>query len=209
MARVYSADRLPLAWLERGFLRLVGGGREQNWKGYAKTVLVFSVSFFGVLYAIERLQGHLFLNPDHLKGVPAHISLNTAASFVTNTNWQYYGGEYTMSYLTQMAGLAVQNFVSAAVGIAVLAAVVRAIARRSACTVGNFWVDLYRTLVYVLLPLCLVVSAILIWQGIPQTFHAHATATTLQGAHQDIARGPVASQIAMKQLGTNGGGFYN
>src|SRR6185436_3864116 len=141
--------------------------------------------------------------------VPAHISLNTAASFVTNTNWQFYGGETTMSYLTQMAGLAVQNFVSAAVGMAVLAAVVRGIARRSTSGLGNFWRDLYRSLVYILLPLSIVLAVLLIWQGVPQTFHAHATATTLQGAHQTIARGPVASQIAIKQLGTNGGGFYN
>src|SRR5262249_6387830 len=158
---------------------------------------------------IQRLQGHLFLNPDHLGAVPSHISLNTAASFVTNTNWQFYSGETTMSYLTQMAGLAVQNFVSAAVGMAVLAAVVRRIARRSAGTLGNFWVDLYRSLVYVLLPLAVVVGVILVWQGVPQTFAGHATATTLQGAHQTIARGPVASQVAIKQLGTNGGGFYN
>jgi K+-transporting ATPase ATPase A chain len=155
------------------------------------------------------VQGHLFLNPDHIKGVPAHLSLNTAASFVTNTNWQFYGGEYTMSYLTQMAGLAVQNFVSAAVGMAVLVAVVRGIARRSSETLGNFWVDLYRSLVYILLPLSILVAALLIWQGIPQTLHGHATATTVQGASQTIARGPVASQIAIKQLGTNGGGFYN
>jgi K+-transporting ATPase ATPase A chain len=141
--------------------------------------------------------------------VPAHISLNTTASFVTNTNWQFYGGEYTMSYLSQMAGLAVQNFVSAAVGMAVLAAVVRGIARRSAGTLGNFWVDLYRSLVYILLPLAVIVSAILIWQGVPQTFQGHATAHTVQGATQTIARGPVASQVAIKQLGTNGGGFYN
>ncbi|MGZ4291381.1 MAG: potassium-transporting ATPase subunit KdpA, partial [Gaiellaceae bacterium] len=183
--------------------------KEQDWKSYGKTVLIFSVVFSGVLYGIQRLQGHLFLNPDHLKAVPPHLALNTAASFITNTNWQYYGGEYTMSYLTQMAGLAVQNFVSAAVGMAVLAAVVRGIARRSMGTLGNFWVDLYRSLVYILLPLCLIVSAFLIWQGVPQTFHAHATATTLQGAQQPIARGPVASQIAIKELGTNGGGYYN
>ena len=132
---------------------------------------------------IQRLQGHLFLNPDHLKGVAPHIALNTTASFITNTNWQYYGGEYTMSYLTQMAGLAVQNFVSAGVGIAVLAAVVRGIARRSSNELGNFWVDLYRTIVYILLPLSIVLAVILIWQGVPQTFHGHATATTLQGAH--------------------------
>jgi potassium-transporting ATPase potassium-binding subunit len=120
-------------------------------------VLVFSVLFMGLLYAVQRLQGHLFLNPDHLKGAPAHLSLNTAASFITNTNWQFYGGEYTMSYLTQMAGLAVQNFVSAAVGMAVLAAVVRGISRRSSGTLGNFWVDLYRSIVYILLPLAVVV----------------------------------------------------
>ena len=214
MARMYvsplPAGRL-LASIENGFLRVVRTDptREQNWKSYGKTVLVFSVLFWAVLYAIQRLQGHLFLNPDHMKAVPSHLSLNTAASFITNTNWQFYGGEYTMSYLTQMAGLAVQNFVSAAVGIAVLAAVVRGISRRSSDTIGNFWVDLYRTLVYLLLPLAVVVGALLIWQGVPQTFHAHATATTLQGAHQTIARGPVASQIAIKQLGTNGGGWYN
>ena len=218
MARVYSessfATRGWFGWLgfvERGFYRLVrtDAKKEQDWKSYAKTVLVFSILFSGLLYLIQRAQGHLFLNPDHMKGVPAHLALNTAASFVTNTNWQYYGGESTMSYLTQMAGLAVQNFVSAAVGMAVLAAVVRGIARRSTGTLGNFWVDLYRSLVYILLPLCLIVAAILMWQGVPQTFHAHATATTVQGAHQTIARGPVASQIAMKQLGTNGGGYYN
>ena len=162
-----------------------------------------------MLYAIQRLQGHLFLNPDHMKGVAPHIAVNTTASFVTNTNWQFYGGEYTMSYLTQMAGLAVQNFVSAAVGMAVLIAVVRGIARRSSDKLGNFWRDLYRSLVYILLPLSIVLAALLIWQGVPQTFHGHATATTLQGASQTIARGPVASQIAIKQLGTNGGGFYN
>src|SRR5665213_3301376 len=217
MARAYG-DRFLLGrgfgWLrvtERGFYRLVrtDAKKEQDWKSYGKTVLIFSVVFSGVLYGIQRLQAHLFLNPDHVAGVPAHLALNTTASFITNTNWQYYGGEYTMSYLSQMAGLAVQNFVSAAVGMAVLAAVIRGVARRSAGTIGNFWVDLYRTLVYLLLPLCLIVSALLIWQGVPQTLHGHATATTLQGAQQTIARGPVASQIAIKQLGTNGGGFYN
>jgi K+-transporting ATPase ATPase A chain len=214
MARIYTAPRVGgkvLGSLERGFLKTVRADatREQDWRSYGKTVLVFSILFMGLLYAIQRLQGHLVLNPDHLKAVPAHLSLNTAASFITNTNWQFYGGEYTMSYLTQMAGLAVQNFVSAAVGIAVLAAVIRGIARRSSDTIGNFWVDLYRTLVYLLLPLCVIVTVLLVWQGVPQTFDGHATATTLQGAHQSIARGPVASQIAMKQLGTNGGGFYN
>src|SRR5262245_55675087 len=209
MAWVYTRERDDV--IERGVFRLFGrrSGDEQDWKAYAKTVLVFSVLFSGLLYAIQRLQGHLFLNPDHLKGVSPHIALNTAASFVTNTNWQYYGGEFTMSYLTQMAGLAVQNFVSAAVGMAVLAAVVRGIARRSRDGLGNFWRDLYRSLFYILLPLSVVLAAILIWQGVPQTFHGHATAHTLQGASQTIARGPFATQEAVKQLGTNGGGPYN
>jgi potassium-transporting ATPase potassium-binding subunit len=172
-------------------------------------VLVFSLVFSGLLYLIQRVQGHLFLNPDGLKGVPSHLALNTTASFVTNTNWQYYGGESTMSYLTQMAGLAVQQFVSAAVGIAVLVAVIRGIARRTAGTLGNFWVDFYRSLVYVLLPLTLVLAVILMSQGVPQTFSGHATATTLEGATQVITRGPAASMVAIKQLGTNGGGFWN
>jgi K+-transporting ATPase ATPase A chain len=208
MARVYTRERGDV--VERAFLRLLGrgAGAEQDWKRYAKVVLVFSVVFSASLYALQRLQGHLFLNPDRLPGVPSHIALNTAASFVTNTNWQYYGGEYTMSYLTQAAGLAVQNFVSAGVGMAVLAAVVRGISRRSASGIGNFWRDLYRSIAYVLLPLSLVLTAILVSQGVVQTFDRHATATTLEGAHQTIARGPAASQIAIKQLGTNGGGFY-
>ncbi len=209
MARVYTRERDDV--VERGFIRLLGrrAGEEQDWKAYGKTVLVFSIAFSLVLYGLERLQGHLFLNPDGLPGVPAHISLNTAASFITNTNWQYYGGEYTMSYLTQMAGLAVQNFVSAGVGMAVLAAVVRGISRRSTSGIGNFWRDLYRSIAYILLPLSIVLAVILISQGVVQTFDGHATATTLEGAQQTIARGPAASQIAIKQLGTNGGGFYN
>jgi K+-transporting ATPase ATPase A chain len=218
MARVYNDDgfgtRGRLRWLgaiERGFFRVihVDGVREQGWKSYAKVTLVFSAIFALFLYGMLRLQGHLFLNPDHLPAVPSHIALNTTASFITNTNWQYYGGEYTMSYLSQMAGLAVQNFVSAAVGMAVLAAVVRGIARRSRSEIGNFWRDLYRTLVYILLPLAIVLGVILMSQGVVQTLHAHATAKTLQGVHQTIARGPAASQISIKQLGTNGGGFYN
>src|SRR5690349_23904602 len=180
MARVYTSERFGWRWLqaiEGGFYRLVrtDGRREQDWKGYAKTVLVFSVAFTAVVYAIQRLQAHLFLNPDHLKAVPPHIALNTTASFITNTNWQYYGGEYTMSYLTQMAGLAVQQFVSAAVGMAVLAAVIRGFSRRSAKALGNFWVDLYRSLVYIFLPLSLILAVILVSQGVPQTFSGHAT----------------------------------
>jgi K+-transporting ATPase ATPase A chain len=213
MARVY-APGFRLRWLsglETGFYRLVrtDPSKEQDWKGYSKTVIVFTVVFFGVLYALQRLQAHLFLNPDHLPAVPAHIALNTTASFTTNTNWQYYGGETTMSYLTQMAGLAVQKFVSAAAWMAVLAAVIRGLCRRSAKELGNFWVDLYRSMVYILLPLALLLGLILLSQGVPQTFSGHATAKTLEGVAQTIARGPVALMIAIKQLGTNGGGFYN
>jgi K+-transporting ATPase ATPase A chain len=213
MARVY-APSFRLRWvsaLESGFYRLlrVDRQREQDWKGYAKTTIVFSICFFGLLYALQRLQGHLFLNPDHMKAVPSHIALNTTASFVTNTNWQYYGGEFTMSYLTQMAGLAVQQFVSAAVGMAVLAAVIRGLSRRTTAELGNFWVDLYRSMAYILLPLALLLGLILLSQGVPQTFSGHATARTLEGVTQTIARGPVALMIAIKQLGTNGGGFYN
>lgn len=210
MARVYTRERSDV--VERAFLRLLGqdAAGDQDWKRYATSVIVFALACSVFLYGLLRLQGHLFLNPDHRPGVPWQIALNTTASFVTNTNWQFYGGETTMSYLSQMAGLAVQNFVSAGVGMAVLAAVSRGIARRGGGVgLGNFWRDLYRSIVYVLLPLSLVLAAILISQGVPQTFHGHVTATTLEGARQAIARGPVASQVAIKQLGTNGGGFYN
>jgi K+-transporting ATPase ATPase A chain len=218
MSRVYASDRFLVGgwfgWLraiEGGFYRLVRTDpkREQDWKSYGKAVLIFSLLFSGLLYGLLRLQGHLFLNPDDLPAVQPHIALNTTASFVTNTNWQYYGGEYTMSYLSQIAGLAVQQFVSAAVGMAVLVAVVRGLARRSSKELGNFWVDLYRSLVYILLPLSIVLAVILVSQGVPQTFSGHATAKTLEGVAQTIARGPVALMIAIKQLGTNGGGFYN
>jgi len=213
MARVYGAFRAPglLGTVERGFYRLVRTepGEEQGWKSYGLTMLVFSAVFTGLLYAVQRLQAHLFVNPDHLTAVQPHIALNTAASFVTNTSWQFYGGESTMSYLTQMGAIAVQMFVSAAVGMAILAAVVRGFARRNRNELGNFWVDLYRSLVYILLPLSVVITAILISQGVPQTFHGHATATTLQGATQQITRGPVASQEAIKNLSMDGGGFYN
>jgi potassium-transporting ATPase potassium-binding subunit len=217
MSRVYEAEAAPggrlLGAIEPRFLRLVGvydrEGSEQTWKAYAKTVLIFTAVFFAGLYVLLRIQGHLFLNPDGMKGVPSPLSLNTAASFVTNTNWQFYGGEATMSYLSQMAGLAVQNFVSAAAGMAVLAAVIRGFARRNAGTIGNFWRDLYRSLVYILLPLAIVLSLVLVSQGVVQTFDGHTTATTLEGAHQTITRGPAASQIAIKQLGTNGGGFFD
>jgi K+-transporting ATPase ATPase A chain len=215
MARVYEGENVLLArWFgfaERGFYRLLrtSPDEEQDWKGYGTSVIVFSLLFLIPLYVLLRLQGHLPLNPDHLTGVNAGVSVNTASSFITNTNWQYYGGEYTMSYLSQMAGLAVQNFISAAVGMAVLAAMIRGFARRETTKLGNFWFDLYRTTVYILLPICIVTAAFFIWQGIPETFSGHAVAHTVQGHTQSIGRGPVASQIAMKQLGTNGGGFYN
>jgi potassium-transporting ATPase potassium-binding subunit len=214
MARVFMGEGavVPrLRRIERGFLRVVGdrAAREQDWKSYAITVLVFSAVAFSILYGLLRLQGVLFLNPDGLASVSPTVSFNTAVSFVTNTNWQYYGGEFTMSYLSQMAGLAVQNFLSAGVGIAVLAAVCRGFSRRSTKTLGNFWVDLYRSTAYVLLPLAIVLALILVGQGVVQTFDGAATVTTIEGTQQTIARGPVASQVAIKQLGTNGGGFYN
>jgi potassium-transporting ATPase potassium-binding subunit len=213
MARVYGTFRAPgpLRALEGGFYRVVRTQpiEEQNWKSYARTVLVFSAVFTALLYGLQRLQATLFLNPDHMTAVPPHLALNTAVSFVTNTSWQFYGGESTMSYLTQIAGIMVQMFVSAAVGMAVLAAVVRGLARRSATELGNFWADFYRSLVYVLLPLTVILALILISQGVVQTFHGHATATTLEGAQQAIARGPVASLEAIKNLSMDGGGFFN
>jgi K+-transporting ATPase ATPase A chain len=210
MARVYTRERGDI--IERGFLRLLGRDAlaDHDWKGYARSVVIFTIGFSVFLYGLLRLQGHLFLNPDHLPAVPWTVALNTTASFVTNTNWQYYAGEATMSYLSQIAGLAVQQFVSAGVGLAIVAAIIRGIARRGGGVgLGNFWRDLYRSIVYILLPLSIVLAVILISQGVPQTFHGHVTATTLQGAHQTIARGPVAGMIAIKQLGTNGGGWYD
>jgi K+-transporting ATPase ATPase A chain len=219
MARVFADEgtflqrgRLRfLGSIERGFYRLAGdaSAKEQTWKQYASTLLIFSFLFVVFLYGIQRLQGHLFLNPQHFPSVASFISFNTAASFLTNTNWQYYAGESTMSFLTQMAGLAVQNFVSAAVGIAVMVAAFRGFSRRSSQTLGNFWRDLYRTLAYVLLPIAVISAVILIGAGAPQTFAHYASAHTLQGQTQTIARGPVASQVVIKHLGTNGGGFYN
>jgi potassium-transporting ATPase potassium-binding subunit len=210
MARVYTRERGDV--VERGFLRLLGrdAAGDQSWKQYGGSVIVLTIAFSAFLYGMLRLQGHLFLNPDHLPAVPWDIALNTTASFVTNTNWQYYAGESTMSYLSQVAGLAVQQFVSAGVGLAVAAAVIRGIARRGGGVgLGNFWRDLYRSIVYILLPLSLILAVVLISQGVPQTFHGHVTASTLQGAHQTIARGPVAGMISIKQLGTNGGGWYD
>jgi K+-transporting ATPase ATPase A chain len=215
MARVYMGRRVVLARVlgpvERGFYRAVRTDpeREQNWKQYGATVLVFSALFWLALYAILRLQGNLPFNPLRFGGAPWNVTFNTTSSFVTNTNWQYYGGETTMSFLSQMAGLAVQNFVSAAVGMAVLAAVIRGFARRDTDRLGNFWVDLTRTLLYILLPLAVIGTLLLVSQGVVQTFTGSVDVTTLHGFTQTLALGPVASQIAIKQLGTNGGGFFN
>ncbi len=213
MARVYGSFRAPGVFgiAERGFYRLVRTDprEEQDWRDYALSVLVFSVVGMGILYVILRAQGHLPLNPDGMTAMPPQLAVNTAASFVTNTSWQFYGGESTLSYFSQMAGIAVQMFVSAGVGMAVLAAVVRGFSRRSRGELGNFWVDLYRSLFYVLLPVSFVLAVILVSQGVPQTLDGHATATTLQGAAQTVARGPVASQEAIKNLSMDGGGYYN
>lgn len=195
--------------LERLTLRLAGSdSRGQDWRTYATALVLFNLLGIVLLFAILLLQGGLPLNPQHLPGLEWTLALNTAISFVTNTNWQAYSGEASLSYFSQMVGLGVQNFVSAAVGVAVLAALARGIARRSAKEIGNFWVDLFRATFYVLLPLCVPLALLLIWQGVPQTFAAYVDASTLQGASQSLPLGPAASQIAIKQLGTNGGGFF-
>jgi K+-transporting ATPase ATPase A chain len=183
--------------------------REQDWKIYTVAMLLFSAAGMLLLYGIERAQALLPLNPQGQAAVDPVLAFNTAASFTTNTNWQNYGGETTMSYLTQMAGLAFHNFASAAVGIVLAVAVIRGITRRSGKYLGNFWVDLTRCVLYILLPICFVYALFLIWQGVPQNFNAYTQVTGIQGFQQLIAQGPVASQEAIKMLGTNGGGFFN
>ncbi len=226
MSRIYQgqpprAARRLLTPLERGVYRLlaVDPEEEMDWRTYSQALLYFSL--FGVvfLYLLERLQGLLPLNPQRFPGVPSSTALNAALSFVTNTNWQSYGGESTMSHLTQMAGLATQNFLSAAAGMAVLVALIRGLVRVQACTIGNFWVDLTRGVVYVLLPLSLLLAPLLVWQGIIQDFGPYRVVAGLENAGPQAAdksvrdlvipTGPVASQVAIKQLGTNGGGFFN
>jgi len=200
-----------LAPVERGILALAGvrAGESQHWTRYALSVLAFGLGSVLLLYAILRLQHLLPFNPQALGPLPPDLAFNTAVSFATNTNWQAYGGETTMSYLSQMAGLTVQNFVSAGAGMAVCAAVVRGLIARERKALGNFWVDLTRSVLHVLLPLAVLLTLFLVWQGVPQTMQASVSATTLEGAQQIIAQGPAASQIAIKQLGTNGGGFFN
>ena len=197
--------------VERGIYRLAGvrADAEQGWVGYASAMLVFKLLCFLAAYAILRLQAGLPLNPMGQSALTPDLAYNTAVSFLTNTNWQSYGGETTMSNTSQMVALTVQNFVSAAAGIAIAMAFVRGFARRSAATIGNFWVDLTRITLYGLLPICIIFTLFLVWQGVPQTLSAFGDATTLEGAKQSIAIGPVASQEAIKMLGTNGGGFFN
>lgn len=223
---------LPAPWLGRFYYKVMEGQRtwlspvlgpvekicyriagvdpatEQSWQKYTLALLVFNLMGFVLLFAILLFQQYLPLNPQQLPGQEWTQAFNTAVSFVTNTNWQSYSGEATLSYFSQMAGLTVQNFVSAATGLAVLVALCRGISRRSAHTLGNFWVDMTRATLYGLLPLCLVLALLLVWQGVPQTFAHYVHAVTMQGVDQVIPLGPAASQIAIKQLGTNGGGFF-
>ena len=215
MARVFSGERTflspVLGRVERDLYRVSGINpeKEQSWLGYTLAMLVFSLTGFLALYAMLRLQAYLPLNPQGFAGLPSDLAFNTAVSFVTNTNWQNYGGETTMSHFSQMAGLTVQNFLSAATGMALAIAVTRALARSKVSTLGNFWVDMTRATLYVLLPIAIIVALVFVAMGLPQTLDASVTAVTLEGANQVISLGPVASQEAIKQLGTNGGGFFN
>jgi len=214
MVRVFGGERhflsRVLGPVERLTYKLSGVDptQEMSWKAYAIAMLTFNISGGAVLLAMELTQQWVPLNPQHLPNVPFALAFNTAVSFMTNTNWQAYAGENTMSYFTQMAGLAVHNFVSAATGIAIAVALARGLVRKEANGIGNFWADLTRSTLYVLLPLSIVVTIVLAQQGVVQTFDSYPTATTLEGAQQQIPLGPVASQIAIKQLGTNGGGFF-
>jgi K+-transporting ATPase ATPase A chain len=215
MASVMDGKRTFLAPVvapvERRFYALAGvdEGREQTWLQYVTSLLLFNAAGFVLLYTILRLQHLLPLNPEGFGPLSEHLAFNTAVSFVTNTNWQSYGGETTMSYFSQMVGLTVQNFLSAATGMAIIVPLARAFSRANATTVGNFWVDLTRVTLYVLLPLSIVMAFALIALGVPQNLSSYVDATTLEGAKQTLAQGPVASQLAIKQLGTNGGGFFN
>ena len=215
MTRVFNGERTflspVLAPVERGLFALAGTHEreEQHWSAYAAALLLFNLAGLLLLYGLQRFQGLLPLNPDSMGTVAPDLAFNTAVSFVTNTNWQGYGGESTLSYLTQMLGLTVQNFVSGATGIAIAVALIRGFARASAKSVGSFWVDLTRATLYLLLPLCILLTLAYVALGVPQTLDPSVTATTLEGAQQTIARGPVASQLAIKMLGTNGGGFFN
>ena len=215
MGRVFNGERtlatVAIAPVERGFYRLAGvnEAKEQDWLAYALSMLAFSAFGFLSLFAILRWQSYLPFNPQGFDNLPADLAFNTAISFITNTNWQAYGGETTMSHFSQMAGLSVHNFLSAASGIAMALAVTRAFGRASVTTLGNFWVDLTRATLYVLLPLAVLLAVVFLLLGMPQTLVGSVDATSLEGAKQVISVGPIASQEAIKQLGTNGGGFLN
>jgi potassium-transporting ATPase potassium-binding subunit len=215
MTRVFAGERTLLSPvlrpLERGLYRVSGvdEAQEQHWVVYAIAMLAFTFAGFVVLYALQRLQAVLPFNPQKLDAVSPDLAFNTSVSFITNTNWQSYTPETTMSYLVEMAGLTVHNFLSAATGIALALALIRGFSRRSAKSVGNFWVDITRCTLYLLLPICIVVGLIMVWQGVPQNLSAYTDVTTLEGGKQLIAQGPVASQEVIKMLGTNGGGFFN
>ena len=215
MTRVFNGERTFLSPILRpveSALYWIGGvdeRREQHWTTYTMSMLLFHVGGFLILYGLMRLQAMLPLNPAGQSAVAQDLSFNTAVSFITNTNWQNYGGESTLSYLVQMLGLTHQNFLSAATGIVLAVALVRGFSRASMHTIGNFWVDIARCALYILLPICVVYALFLVWQGMPQTLGPYVEATTLEGAKQTIAVGPVASQVAIKMLGTNGGGFFN
>ncbi len=216
MAAVFSGRRVflspvvgPIERLAHRALRVRPGEEAQDWKGYARSLIVFSLLFWIALYVILRTQGIHPFNPQGFHSGPWDLSFNTASSFTTNTNWQYYGGEATLTYFTQMAGLTVQNFVSAAVGIAVVVALIRGIVARSGREIGNFWQDLVRALLYVLLPISIVGALFLVSQGVIQNLGHYTLIHTLTGGTQTLAQGPVASQEVIKELGTNGGGFFN
>ncbi|HVV61679.1 MAG TPA: potassium-transporting ATPase subunit KdpA [Pseudolabrys sp.] len=215
MTRVFAGEANFLSPVLRpveNALYRVGGvdpQGEQHWLTYTIAMLLFHIGGFAILYALLRLQALLPLNPQEQSAVAPDLSFNTAISFITNTNWQNYGGESTLSYLVQMLGLTHQNFLSAATGIVLAVALIRGFARASMKTIGNFWVDITRCTLYVLIPICIPYALFLVWQGMPQTLGAYVDATTLEGARQTIAVGPVASQVAIKMLGTNGGGFFN
>jgi K+-transporting ATPase ATPase A chain len=215
LAAVYGGGAAPgdrvFGRVDRVIYRLCGidESSEQRWTGYLRSLLAFSLIGFVVLYLILRFQGTLPGNPVDLGAVPAALAFNTTVSFVTNTNWQAYGGETTMSHFSQMVGLTVQNFVSAAAGMAVAVAIIRGVARTRSATIGNFWVDLTRTITRVLVPIALIGAVLLVGTGVVQNFTGSTTATTLEGATQLIPGGPAASQVSIKQLGTNGGGFFN
>jgi potassium-transporting ATPase potassium-binding subunit len=214
MAKVYIDDRHALkpvfSWLENLIYRAgkVDRNEEMNWKTYTFSLLIFSFFGFLILILLMMFQAYLPLNPRHLPGTSWHLSFNTAVSFMTNTNWQSYNGETTFGYLVQMLGLAVQNFLSAAAGMAVFVALMRGLTRKTTSDLGNFWVDLTRSIVYILLPFSIVLAIVLAGQGVVQSFSPYVKAVTLQGTEQTIPMGPAASQIAIKQIGTNGGGFF-